>query len=94
MKREMVITPVQPAAELKSISDKVALAIRMPLLWLSRYYSMVMERPVSIKQTLALLHAQLAFVFAVFPVAGPLLLRVVCTVWLWYAVKKCRKEMR
>lgn len=93
MKQEIIITPVRQTVELKSVSYKVAMAIRMPLLWLSRYYSMVMERPVSIRQTLSLLHVQLAFVFAVFPVAGPLVLRAACAAWLWYAVRQCRRQL-
>lgn len=94
MKREMVITPVRPAVELKSVSERLAKAIRMPLQSLSRYYAAVLERPVSIRQTLSLLHVQIAFVFAVFPVGGPLLLRGLCAAWLWYALKQCRRELR
>lgn len=93
MKQEMVITPVRQAVELKSVSYRVAMFIRKPLLWLSHYYSMVMERSISIRQTLALLHVQIAFVFAVFPVGGSLLLRAACAAWLWYAVKHCRRQL-
>lgn len=90
MKREMVISSAQPAVEFKSISSRIAAAVRMPLVALSRYYSMVLEREVNIRQTLMLLNAQTAFVFAVFPVDGPLVLRALCAAWLWHAVKKCR----
>ena len=93
MKREMVITPARPAVELKSVSEKVAMAIRMPLQSLSRYYSSVLERQISIRQTLSLLHVQAAFVFAVFPVDGPLLLRSICAAWLWYAIRQCRRQL-
>ena len=51
---------------------------------------MVLEREINIRQTLMLLNAQTAFVFAVFPVDGPLVLRALCAAWLWHAVKKCR----
>lgn len=63
----MVISSAQPAVEFKSISSRIAAAVRMPLVALSRYYSMVLEREINIRQTLMLLNAQTAFVFAVFP---------------------------
>lgn len=63
MKREMVISSAQPAVEFKSISSRIAAAVRMPLVALSRYYSMVLEREINIRQTLMLLNAQTAFVW-------------------------------
>lgn len=94
MKREMVISPAPQVPQLKNISGQLAEWMRMPLLWLSAYYSSVLERKVSLRQTLLLVNAQMAFFFTVFPVAGPLLLRLLCCAWLLHAVLKCKQAMR
>ena len=48
---------------LNSITNKV----KSPIILLAKYYSTVLERKISIRQTLLLLNAQIAFVFAVAP---------------------------
>jgi len=60
-----------------------------PLTELTRYYSDVLERPLSRRQTLHLLNAQLAFLMTVFPTMS-LVLRILCLAWLVGAVLKCR----
>lgn len=62
-----------------------------PIEWLRQYYSHVLEREVSTRQTWLLINAQTAFVFAAFPVNGPFLLRVACCAWFAHAVWRCRK---
>lgn len=61
---------------------------------LTHYYSEIMERPLNSRQTMHLVHAQLAFFFAAFPVDGPLTLRAAAGLWFWWAVKTCKKELR
>ena len=61
---------------------------------LTRYYSEILERQLDSRQTLHLVHAQLAFFFAAFPVDGPLTLRAAAGLWFWWAVRKCKKELR
>ena len=61
-----------------------------PLSELTRYYSGVLERQLSKRQTLHLLNAQLAFLLTVFPTMS-LILRILCLVWFVGAVLKCRE---
>ena len=61
---------------------------------LRQYYSSVLDRDLNLRQTWALLHAQVAFVCAAFPVGGAFWLRMACCLWFVYAVDKCRKSLR
>ena len=80
-------------AQIGPMLRQTAALLRWPLVALSHYYSAVLERPVGIRQTLLLLNAQAAFLFAAFPVSGPLALRAVCVAWLLHAVLKCRSAL-
>lgn len=60
------------------------------LMSLSRYYSRLLELPVTSLQTLYLLHAQLAFVCLVFPVECSLSIRVLFLVWFALSVLQCK----
>lgn len=76
-----------------SITDKAR------RLWLSvsrrvcGYYSSVLERELSPRQTALIINAQAAFIVAVFPVEGPLLLRIAAMTWLICALLKCKAEI-
>jgi len=59
---------------------------------LQKYYAHVLEKEITTRQTLLLLNAQTAFIFGVFPVECPFMLRVLFGVWLLLAVLKCKKE--
>lgn len=61
---------------------------------ISKYYSQVLEREIDNRQSLLLIHAQVAFLFAAFPADCPLLLRMLFTAWFATAVKMCRKALR
>ena len=63
-----------------------------PLMGLTRYYSDVLERQLSTRQTLLLLNAQLAFLMTVFP-SMSFVLRILCLTWLVGAVVKCRRNL-
>lgn len=73
--------------------ENIGETVKKPLEWLRSYYSHVLERDLSLRQTLLLLHAQVALVFAAFPIDGPLLLRALCVAWLVKAVLMCRKAL-
>ncbi len=66
---------------------------KRPLQALCRYYSNVLERRLDLRQTWLLLHAQIAFFFAVLPVDGPLAVRALCCVWFALSVVSCRKAL-
>lgn len=65
-----------------------------PLDALGNYYSDILERPVGRRHTALLLNAQVAFLLAVFPTDGPLLLRAVCCGWFAHAVLQCRNALQ
>lgn len=74
-----------------AVINIVATTVRRPLLWLTSYYTRVLERPVSLRQTLLLVNAQLAFLATVLPAECPLLLRLLSLAWLVSALLKCRE---
>ena len=65
-------------------------AAAYPLEWLRQYYSGVLHKDVSTRLTLRLLHAQTAFVMAVFPSYDSLAVHVAAAVWLVWAASRCR----
>ncbi|MGM9716462.1 MAG: ATP-binding protein [Prevotella sp.] len=67
--------------------------VKAPFAALAKYYSHVLEREISIRQTLLLLNAQTAFFFAVLPADGPFTLRALCCGWFAYAVLKCKQAL-
>lgn len=81
---------VNMAAEAAQRLDALAGA---PLRWLGGYYSMVLERPVSLRQTRLLNTVQLTFFATVLPADYPLLLRCAACVWFIASLLRCRKEM-
>ncbi len=74
---------------LNSITNKV----KSPIILLAKYYSIVLERKISIRQTLLLLNAQIAFVFAVFPVNIGFIARGICCAWFIKAVLVCKNNL-
>lgn len=94
MKKEMTLQA--PMVGIVSASDclkPVARLLAKPLVRLAAYYGAVLGERVTLRQTLHLLHVQVALLLAVFPVDCPLLLRGVCGVWLVSALLKCRRAM-
>ncbi|MBR1484916.1 MAG: ATP-binding protein [Prevotella sp.] len=74
------------------VMNLVADAVRRPLGALSSYYSRVLERPISNRQTLLMLNVQLAFVLTVFTSCS-LVVRILFVCWLVGAVLKCKEEL-
>ncbi len=68
--------------------------ISTPVEWVGKYYSHILERPVSKAQTLHLLEAQAAFACSVLPMECPLLLHGAFIGWFAWSVWKCKKAMR
>jgi len=54
-------------------------------------FSSVLEEPVSVRQTLCILHVMLAGLVAVFSIAVPLLFRALAIAWLWVALAQCKR---
>ena len=88
MTNEMMITARKPGLSTEVMKQMA----ERPLSGLTRYYSDVLERQLSTRQTLLLLNAQLAFLMTVFP-SMSFVLRILCLTWLVGAVVKCRRTI-
>lgn len=97
------LSTFQPSAEWKLMESTInnlsrkmyqaAKAIKQPIEWLRKYYSVVLEKEISMKQTRILLETQLAFVMAIFPADIHLLLRAGSLVWFCNCLYKCKKAL-
>lgn len=84
-------------SNVKNVSEtikKVLFVLNMPLRWLSKYYSSVLEREVNMRQTKALTEAQLAFFALVMPADYSLLLRIAACIWFVLVLRRCRNLMK
>lgn len=84
---------------LNSYANKVRLNSGMkkvcrPIEWLCSYYSDVLDRKLTMRQTWLLVNAQLAFGAAFFPVEAPWVVRIGCLVWVVSALLKCKREIK
>lgn len=84
---------------LNSYAKKVRLNSGMkkvcrPIEWLCSYYSDVLDRKLTMRQTWLLVNAQLAFGAAFFPVEAPWVVRIGCLVWVVSALLKCKREIK
>lgn len=65
-----------------------------PIEWLCSYYSNVLDRKLTMRQTWLLVNAQLAFGAAFFPVEAPWGVRIGCLVWVVSALLKCKRGLK
>ena len=65
-----------------------------PIEWLCSYYSDVLDRKLTMRQTWLLINAQLAFGAAFFPVEAPWVVRIGCLVWVVSALLKCKRGLK
>ena len=79
----------------KEISlDSCMKEVCRPIEWLCSYYSDVLDRKLTMRQTWLLINAQLAFGAAFFPVEAPWVVRIGCLVWVVSALLKCKREIK
>lgn len=96
-------TSYEPSTELELIEKtinrltlklgKVASTLKQPIEWLRKYYSVILEKEISMKQTTLLLETQLAFLMAIFPADIHLLLRAASLGWFCYCLRKCKRSL-
>lgn len=65
-----------------------------PIEWLCSYYSNVLDRKLTMRQTWLLVNAQLAFGAAFFPMEAPWVVRIGCLVWVVSALQKCKRGLK
>lgn len=98
MKEESLNSEMKEAS-LNSYAKKVNLNSCMkkvcrPIEWLCSYYSDVLDRKLTMRQTWLLINAQLAFGAAFFPVEAPWVVRIGCLVWVVSALLKCKRGLK
>ena len=90
MNNEMILNAREE--KMNVVMNQMAAAVRRPLSMLTDYYSGVLNKKLSIKQTLSLLNAQCAFIFTVFSGCS-LMLRALLLTWLVASLLKCKRIM-
>lgn len=74
-------------------ANKALNGVKIPIEWLRKYYSVVCEKELTLRQTMLLINAQFAFLATVFPTNMPIVARVACCAWLVYSLKTCKNEI-
>ncbi len=97
--KEISLNCYAKEVSLNSYAKKVSLNSGMkkvcrPIEWLCSYYSNVLDRKLTMRQTWLLVNAQLAFGAAFFPVEAPWGVRIGCLVWVVSALLKCKREIK
>lgn len=67
---------------LMTILSSIVCGFVEPVVWLRQYYSHVLEREVSMRQTWLLINVQAAFAMTFFPADCTVAYRLVCGMWL------------
>lgn len=75
---------------LATVLNAIKKTATAPLEWLRQYYSDALERDVTLGETLRYLHAQFAFVMAVFATYDSLLVHGAVMMWAAWAVLRCK----
>lgn len=92
MRKEMILNKEDINRANKPVSFSAVLS---PILYvidmLARYYSFVLDEKYTRRSTLLLLHTQVAFVFAAFPVDCSLILRMIFFMWFVISIKLFRR---
>ena len=89
MNNNLIITNREQ--KLNKLYNMMSTAAEQSLMPVTSYYNKVLERELDNRQTISLLNAQLAFIMTVFPVDGPIVLRLLCAAWLVKALLWCKK---
>ena len=97
--KEISLNSYAKEVSLNSYAKKVSLNSGMkkvcrPIEWLCSYYSNVLDRKLTMRQTWLLVNAQLAFGAAFFPVEAPWGVRIGCLVWVVSALQKCKRGLK
>lgn len=87
----------EPSADVKFLIDSIRNAagkIKVPVEWLRKYYSTVLEKEISMKQTALLLETQFAFTLGVMYPDIHLGLRACFLGWFAWCLLKCKKAFK
>lgn len=87
MEKNITLTSKELGMEVPSINIKRIIG---PLEWLRKYYSSILEKEISMKQTLLLIETQAAFAASIIPADINLLLRAAFIGWFAYSLLRCK----
>ena len=91
MKKNVIIMATTPTWNINMQS--IVSNLRMPVEQLRLFYEKMLERKISMRQTILLLNAQTAFFMTFMPVESPWILRLGCIGWLASALLKCKHAL-
>ena len=74
-------------------ANKALNGVKIPIEWLRKYYSVVCEKELTLRQTMLVINAQFAFLATAFPANMPIVARIACCAWLVYSLKTCKNEI-
>lgn len=74
--------------------NKVAETIKLPMEWFRKYYSIVLEKEISMKETALLLETQFALIATIFPADISILVRLVSFAWFNLCLLRCKKSIK
>lgn len=80
--------------EFTELVGRLGAWISEPVRLLGKYYSSVLERKLSMRQTWRLIEAQLAFIACMLPADISLGARLIAVSWLVSAVLRCRRALK
>jgi len=92
--KKVSATGMSLASEKKFFSFSTVLSLTSLVGFLARVYSDILERPVSPRQTLHLLHVQVAALMLLLPVCAPLTYYALATLWCGLALRGCVESFR
>lgn len=81
------------AFELTELVKGIAGWFSTPVRLLASYYSSILGKKVSVRQTWLLVEVQTAFFAGIFPVDMSIVLRLMFVAWFFWAVMRCKKAM-
>ena len=93
MKKEITFTEQNTSYnDLSRLFSDGCAWLQTPVMWLRRYYYAILEREVSMKQAFYITQAQVAFVFAAFPIMSSLLLHLAAVLCGLQRAFTCARE--
>lgn len=92
--KKVSATGMSLASEKKFFSFNIVSSLLSLVEPLARIYSDILEKPVSPRQTLHLLHVQIAALMLLLPVSAPLAYYALATVWCGLALRGCAESFR
>ena len=91
MERQITITT--GSKNVCGIINKFMGMISLATEGIRKYYSQVLERDITTRQTIILLKTQIAFFTAIMPADYPLMLRAMACAWFLQTLRNCKKEL-